>query len=136
MNTDENRHGESGHQADLPAGEAAAATAKLQVPALARYHDPSVARPATGQPARHSNQHGVAWVRPSELLAQAGSRVAGRGIDFHAELARRTRRLPADAATTTRRVISARAHRLPPASAFGRTSTSPQGAARSSIGLQ
>ena len=67
------------------------------------------------------------WVRPSELLASRSARVAGRGIDFQAELARRTRRGPGQIVRGTRRgvragarFVSERARRLPPVSDFGR----------------
>jgi hypothetical protein len=57
----------------------------------------------------------VTWVRASDLLSSSTGRVAGRGIDFEAELARRMRRTPA----TTRRAIRDRASKLPPLSEFG-----------------
>ena len=59
---------------------------------------------------------GVAWVRPTDLVARSGSRVAGAGIDFQADMARRSRH----AATTSARALAVRARRLPPVSAFGR----------------
>lgn len=72
---------------------------------------------------------GVEWVRPTDLMLSRSGRIAGRGIDFQAELARRTRRVPVQAARATgrgartdARAISERARRLPPASAFGRGS--------------
>ena len=33
---------------------------------------------------------GVEWVRPTDLIARHGAALAGRGIDFEVELARRT----------------------------------------------
>lgn len=71
---------------------------------------------------------GVEWVRPTDLIARQGAALAGRGIDFEVELARRTRRLSVGAA-------GAHARRLPPASAFGRSSQSESSATRSGIGL-
>lgn len=59
---------------------------------------------------------GVEWVRPTDLMARTGSRVAGAGIDFQADMARRSRH----AATTSARALAVRARRLPPVSAFGR----------------
>ena len=47
----------------------------------------------------------VNWVRASDLLSISTGRMAGLGIDFEAELARRMRRTPA----TTRRAIRDRA---------------------------
>lgn len=58
---------------------------------------------------------GVVWVRASDLLSTGTGRIAGRGIDFEAELARRLHRTPA----TSRRAILNRADRLPPLSEFG-----------------
>lgn len=99
---------------------------------LARHGDPSRVKTATERTGGRSH---VVWVRPSELMAQAGGRVAGRGIDFQAELARRARHLPARTGATSRRAISERAHRLPPITAFGRDAQVHVGAAPSGIGL-
>jgi hypothetical protein len=60
---------------------------------------------------------GVVWVRASELLNTGSARIAGRGIDFEAELARRMHRSP----TATRRALRERADRLPPLSEFGQS---------------
>lgn len=92
--------------------------------ALARHRDPSLATTAeqTGETAKKTRP-GVEWVRPSELLASRSARIAGRGIDFEAELARRARRVPGQNYRGARagvRVVSERARRLPPVSAFGR----------------
>jgi hypothetical protein len=65
---------------------------------------------------------GVVWVRASDLLNTSTARIAGRGIDFEAELARRTRRAPA----ATRRAIRERADKLPPLSEFGQSTERPQ----------
>lgn len=62
---------------------------------------------------------GVEWVRPTDLIARHGAALAGRGIDFEVELARRTRA----PVTTGARHLGERARRLPPLSAFGRGST-------------
>ena len=49
------------------------------------------------QVARDDKQHaivrgrGVEWVRPTDLIARHSAHAAGRGLDFQAELARRTR---------------------------------------------
>ena len=66
-----------------------------------------------GGPARRP---GIVWVRASDLLNTGTGRIAGRGLDFEAELARRMRRAPA----TTRRAIRERTAQLPPLSEFGR----------------
>lgn len=66
-------------------------------------------------PASVPPEHRVAWVRISDLLSTGTGRVAGRGIDFEAELARRLRH-PVE---VTRRAIRDRVTLLPPLSAFG-----------------
>jgi hypothetical protein len=66
-------------------------------------------------PEKFASRPGIVWVRASDLLSTGTGRIAGRGIDFEAELARRMRRTPA----TTRRAIRERADRLPPLSEFG-----------------
>lgn len=73
---------------------------------------------------------GVEWVRPSDLMVRAGSRVAGAGIDFQSELFRRARTATADAA----RDLRDRARHLPPVSAFGR-SQARNGAERGPVGM-
>ncbi|WP_350351634.1 hypothetical protein ABS642_21090 [Microbacterium sp. A8/3-1] len=83
---------------------------------------------AVVDPASHLGR-GVDWVRPTDLMVRSGSRVAGAGISFQAELHRRTR----DAATTSIRGIAERARRLPPASAFGHGS-SRRGTERGAVG--
>ena len=60
---------------------------------------------------------GVEWVRPTDLIARHSAHAAGRGLDFQAELARRTR-TPIGAGV---RRLGDRARRLPPISAFGRS---------------
>ena len=85
---------------------------------------PEAVRAAQG--ARDDKQHaivrgrGVEWVRPTDLIARHSAHAAGRGLDFQAELARRTR-TPIGAGF---RRLGDRARRLPPISAFGR-STAP-----------
>ena len=74
---------------------------------------------------------GVEWVRPTDLIARESSRLAGRGLDLHTELARRSR---ASTATGLRH-LSDRARRLPPASDFGRGGTRP-GPERSGVGMR
>lgn len=59
---------------------------------------------------------GVEWVRPTDLIARHSAHAAGRGLDFQAELARRTR-TPLGAGV---RRLGDRARQLPPISAFGR----------------
>ena len=75
----------------------------------------SGARTSVLMPEHPAARPGIVWVRASDLLSTGTGRIAGRGIDFEAELARRMRRTPA----TTRRAMSERADRLPPLSEFG-----------------
>jgi hypothetical protein len=84
--------------------------------ALAWHRDPSLTTQATGKDTAKKARPGVEWVR-----------MAGRGIDFQAELARRARRVPGQAYRATRdgarsgaRFVSERARKLPPVTAFGR----------------
>lgn len=69
----------------------------------------------------------VTWVRVSDLLSSGTGRLAGRGIDFEAELARRLR----NPAEITRRAIRNRSASLPPLDAFGRSHSR---ASRDSLG--
>lgn len=90
---------------------------------LARHKDPSLTDKDVAAAAAKKKARGVEWVRPSELLASRSARLAGRGIDFQAELSRRTRRLPGQTYRATRtgmRTMSDRARKLPPVTAFGR----------------
>ena len=70
------------------------------------------------QVAREDKQHaivrgrGVEWVRPTDLIARHSAHAAGRGLDFQAELARRTR-TPIGAGV---RRLGDRARWLPPMS--------------------
>lgn len=74
---------------------------------------------------------GVEWVRPTDLVARGGSRVAGAGIDFQKELARRAR----SATSEGMHAIGQRARKLPPLSVFGRGGTD-RGAERSAVGMR
>ncbi|WBL19658.1 hypothetical protein [Citricoccus sp. NR2] len=85
---------------------------------------------------------GVEWVRPTDLLARQSATVAGRGIDFEVELARRTRQLTGHITQASGRglgkaaqAISERARRLPDVSEFGRGSRHQSWVSRSGIGL-
>ncbi len=74
---------------------------------------------------------GVEWVRPTDLLTRHGAALAGRGIDFEVELARRTR----TTTTTPLRGLGDRARRLPPLSAFGRSQTTQAAPSRPGAGM-
>lgn len=95
--------------------------------ALARYRDPSLTKDSAAKDAAKKTRAGVEWVRPTDLMASHSARMAGRGIDFQAEFARRARRVPGHAYRSTRdgarsgaRFVSERARKLPPVTAFGR----------------
>ena len=79
------------------------------------------ARTSVPRPEKLASRPGIVWVRASDLLSTGTGRIAGRGIDFEAELARRMRRTPA----TSRRAIRERADRLPPLSEFGQVREHP-----------
>ena len=89
------------------------------------------------QVARDDKQHalvrgrGVEWVRPTDLIARHSAHAAGRGLDFQAELARRAR-TPIGAGV---RRLGDRARRLPPISAFGRSSTPASQVSRSGVSM-
>ncbi len=89
------------------------------------------------QVARDDKQHaiirgrGVEWVRPTDLIARHSAHAAGRDLDFQAELARRTR-TPIGAGV---RRLGDRARRLPPISAFGRSSTPASQMTRSGVSM-
>lgn len=108
---------------------------------LARHRDPSLTKDTTE--AAKKQRPGVEWVRPTDLIASRSARIAGRGIDFQAELARRSRRVPGQAYRATRtgartgvRFVSERARKLPPVTAFGRGSGEHYSwVSRSGIGL-
>ncbi|MBO1903252.1 hypothetical protein J4H92_15010 [Leucobacter weissii] len=101
-----------------------------EVSVLARTKDPSLSRAkARPSPETEMRRPGVEWVRSGDLMARGGSRIAGRGIDLQAELARRSRyglvragRSVGRGMRTTGHAAGERARRLPPASAFGRGS--------------
>lgn len=89
------------------------------------------------QLARDDKQHalvrgrGVEWVRPTDLIARHSAHAAGRGLDFQAELARRTR-TPIGAGV---RRLGDRARRLPPISAFGRSTVPASQMSRSGVSM-
>ena len=74
---------------------------------------------------------GVEWVRPTDLMARHSANVAGRGLDFQAELARRTR-TPLRIGTQAARD---RARRLPPITAFGRRTVTTSAPVRPGVGI-
>ncbi|MGD9962148.1 hypothetical protein [Nocardioides sp.] len=107
------------HRTDRTLDPAPRATgaAEAEVSALAIHRDPShsPAERRGAEPAKA--QKTIAWVRPSELVTTLGSDRLRRGIDLEAELARRARRTPAQAAWKVRRRITRNAIGRPEASA-------------------
>jgi hypothetical protein len=116
---------------------------EVEASELTRHKDPSLAGRKDDNATAKVKARGVEWVRPNELLASRSGRIAGRGIDFQTELARRTRLVPVQTVRVTGRgvrnagyVLSERARKLPPVSAFGRGSGGRSSwVSRSGIGL-
>jgi hypothetical protein len=90
------------------------------------------------QVARNDKRHalvcarGVEWVRPTDLMARHSATLAGRGVDFQAELARRAR---APLAAGMRR-LNERVRKLPPISAFGQRGAAQTAPVRSGVGMR
>lgn len=91
--------------------------AEAEVSALAVHRDPSQSPAANRGQEQAKAQKTIAWVRPSELVTTLSSDRLRRGIDLEAELARRARRTPAQAAWKVRRRITRNAIGRPEASA-------------------
>ncbi len=80
---------------------------------------------------------GVDWVRPTDLMARHSAVVARRGIDFQAELSRRTRTgitTGAKAVGAGAKALAERAKQLPPLSAFGPRTGSREPVTRGAVG--
>lgn len=89
-----------------------------------------ISRDATAQDAGRRSR-GVEWVRPTDLLTRHGAALAGRGLDFEVELARRTRTTTA----TRLRGLRDRTRRLPPLSAFGRSQKPQDAPSKPGVGM-
>ncbi|SDS83663.1 hypothetical protein [Microterricola viridarii] len=94
--------------------------AERSLPSAAPRRSQALRHPGRSTLVRPDYRSGIVWVRASDLLNTGTGRIAGRGLDFESELVRRMRRAPA----TTRRAIRERTDRLPPLSAFGRSTES------------
>lgn len=90
---------------------------EAEVSALAVRRDPSQSPAQRRGPEEVKAKRTIAWVRPSELVTTLGSDRLRRGIDLEAELARRARRTPAQAAWKVRRRITRNAIGRPESSA-------------------
>ena len=76
---------------EAPEARHEAAGSEAERSAFAVHRDPSLTTVRNGG---SRVGRGIAWVRPSDLIASSSARLAGRGIDFQAELAHRVRRVP------------------------------------------
>ena len=141
MNTTDNpQHTDPRHDPQrivpTPADEALSVPREHREPAVEASTTPEAVRAV--QVARTEKQHaavvrgrGLEWVRPTDLMARHSANVAGRGLDFQAELARRTRtplRIGMQAARD-------RARRLPPITAFGRRTVTTSAPTRPGVGI-
>lgn len=86
-----NEHAEV-ERSEAPEPRHETAGSEAERSAFAVHRDPSLTTTAGDRGS--SVGRGVAWVRPSDLIASSTARLAGRGIDFQAELAHRVRRVP------------------------------------------
>ena len=68
--------------------------------AFAVHRDPSLTKVGADPGSRVGR--GIAWVRPTDLIASSTARFAGRGINFQTELAHRARRAPGQTYRMTR----------------------------------
>ena len=74
--------------------------AEAERSAFAVHRDPSLTKVGADPGSRVGR--GIAWVRPTDLIASSTARIAGRGINFQTELAHRARRAPGHAYRATR----------------------------------
>ncbi|MGO3151929.1 MAG: hypothetical protein ACTIJJ_04800 [Galactobacter sp.] len=74
--------------------------AEAERSAFAVHRDPSLTGTATNPGSRVGR--GIAWVRPTDLIASSTARIAGRGVNFQTELAHRARRAPGQTYRMTR----------------------------------
>lgn len=90
---------------------------EAEISALAVHRDPSQSPAQRRGTEEATAKRTIAWVRPSELVTTFGSDRLRRGIDLEADLARRARRTPAQAAWKVRRRITRNAIGRPESSA-------------------
>lgn len=136
MNTDQDQQDESRERSPEPdtSRTAAESVEKVEAPEAVQAAKTTdrrgISRDATAQDAGRRSR-GVEWVRPTDLLTRHGAALAGRGLDFEVELARRARTTTA----TRLRGIGGRARRLPPLSAFGRSQKPQDAPSRPGVGM-
>ncbi|MGV2984269.1 hypothetical protein ACNPNP_11225 [Microbacterium sp. AGC85] len=66
--------------------------AEAERSAFAVHRDPSLTTTAGDRSSRVGR--GIAWVRPTDLIASSTAKFAGHGVNLHTELANRARRAP------------------------------------------
>lgn len=88
------------HTAIPDVGPETVERAEAERSVFAVHRDPSLT-PAAGDRGSRVGR-GIAWVRPTDLIASSSARIAGRGINLHTELAHRARRVPGHAYRATR----------------------------------
>jgi len=94
-----NEHAEA-ERTEEPEARHEAAGSEAEQSAFAVHRDPSLTTTAGDRSSRVGR--GIAWVRPSDLIAASSARLAGRGIDFQAEFAHRVRRASGQTYRATR----------------------------------
>ena len=94
-----NEHAEA-ERTEAPEARHETAGSEAERSAFAVHRDPSLTTTAGDGSSRVGR--GIAWVRPSDLIASSTARLAGRGIDFQAQLAHRVRRAPGQTYRATR----------------------------------
>ncbi len=87
-------------RSEAPEARHETAGSEAERSAFAVHRDPSLTTTAGDGGSRVGR--GIAWVRPSDLIAASSARLAGRGIGFQAELAHRVRRAPGQTYRATR----------------------------------
>jgi len=106
--------------------------------AFAVHRDPSLTATTAAAAADPASRvgRGIAWVRPTDLIASSTARIAGRGINFQAELAHRAHRTLGQAYRATRNEVRGirdrRAERTAPEEPSGFDVFEPQDRQRSS----
>lgn len=126
----DHRGGEAGLEAEDHASPVVDRDEPDLVPDAIEAEKTSTRETSTPVDREMARARGVEWVRPTDLIARQSAGLAGRGIDLHTELSRRTRTLT----TAGARTAAARVRGLPPLSAFGRSRT-PQSPSRAAVGM-
>ena len=107
-----NEHAEV-ERSEAPEPRHETAGSEAERSAFAVHRDPSLTTTAGDRGSRVGR--GIAWVRPTDLIARNTASLAGRGIDMEVEMARKAR----EPLVAGLRNLGDRARRLSPLSAFG-----------------